>query len=152
MDFYGRYGDDTVNGGKGQDLLTFTWTGDGGNTHFNVTGGVASGSLDNGYSGTMTNGYGGNLTFSGIERFHFVTGIFDDAIVTGDGNDTVSSGDGSDTITSGRGVDVIDGGAGGSDRWVADLSFATQALTIDITHGRQTFLTGGSVKNIEFCF
>ena len=150
-----RYGDHTVNGGGGNDLLVFTWTGSGGgggDTYAGVTSGALSGDATTGHAGSMTNGYGGNLTFSGIERFNISTGVYADSIKTGDGNDTVSAGDQDDVIDTGKGIDVVNGGAG-NDRWIADKSGTNAKLKLDITlAGPQTYLTTGSVEGVESLF
>ena len=148
---YGRYGENHVAGDGHGDRLNAVFTGDDGNTFFDVTGGVSGGNLTDGYSGTLTNSYGGFVEFSGISRFNISTGIFNDNITTGAGDDTISSGDGNDTLNSGSGRDVVFGGAGASDRWVADTSFSGQAIVIDITAGAaQSYLGSGLVSGIEF--
>ena len=146
---YGRYGTNTVDGGAGDDTLVFTFTGDGGDTFFSVTGGADHGTLAKGYSGSFINGYGGSLTFKGVERFDVTTGTYGDAITTGDGADTVSSGAGDDVINTAGGVDVIRGGLG-NDRWIADKSAATAGITIDLNiAGDQKYLGSGRISGIE---
>ena len=156
LGIYGQVGAATVNGGAGDDLMRFTFTGGGaggGDTFNAVSGGVSSGSVATGYSGQFTNGYGATADFLGVERFDITTGAHADNIKTGDGNDSLSGRDANDTLDSGKGVDVIDGGAGAYDRWVADKSFATEAIVVDFTSaGAQAYLTGGSVTGIESLF
>ncbi len=138
-------GDDTVIGGSGSDRLVFTYkeSGSGVDTvSFADTGGGS-------YSGWF-NGSGSNdLTFSEIEHFTLTDlAGFNDRFITGNGDDTLNGGAGDDRLNSGRGIDVIDGGIG-HDMWVADKSFTSEAITIDLNATESSYLGTGSVRGIE---
>ena len=118
---------DTVVAGTGDDLLVVKCADDSGvwTTDFAAD--------SSGYSGWL-NGLGSNdLTFSGVDRFRIInTGTGGDIIYTGAGADTIQTGAGDDSISSGRGADVISGGAG-VDYWIADRSYVTDAIKVDLT-------------------
>jgi Ca2+-binding RTX toxin-like protein len=85
-----------------------------------------------GHWGGVRDEFGNNtVSFSGIERFDVVTGIYDDDLKTGEGddrlvlgggddrgeagggNDRLEGGTGNDVLLGGAGDDLLDGGAGG---------------------------------------
>jgi len=146
---HGRYGTENIAAGAGADILHATFTGDGGDTFSGITGGATSGNLANGYNGTFTNSSGGDIHFSGVEHFDLSTGLHSDNVVVGDGDDTVQTGLGGDVLNTAKGIDVVRGGDG-SDRWIADKAFATQAIVLDITQaGDLAYLGTGVVNSIE---
>jgi hypothetical protein len=79
---YGRYGTVSIAGNPSDlDLLNVTFTGDGGDTYYSVSGGATSGALGTGgYHGTFTNSYGGDVHFTNIERFNVATGLHADNV------------------------------------------------------------------------
>ena len=111
-----------------------------------------TGDLANGYSGAFFANYESYLYscgFSGIENFTFIDlGGAGDSIITGDGNDDLRGGGGNDRLNSAGGIDKIDGGAG-NDTWVADKSFATADIMIDLNAKESTYLGTGTVTRIE---
>ncbi|WP_165837586.1 M10 family metallopeptidase C-terminal domain-containing protein [Zavarzinia aquatilis] len=148
-------GKDVVLAGDGMDTLIVDWSGV---TDYSFGSYEFAGDLVNGYAGTYRSDpdYAdrNRVDFSGIERFDIKAGNGNDGIVTGDGDDRVAAGLGSDTIVTGKGADVVDGGVAGADRWHADKSDATLALTIDLDRSSSSYrLTEGgalgSVRGIE---
>ena len=138
-------GSDTVYGGAGNDLLALTYA--------VPTDGVwlidtAADTVNGGYKGQF-NGMGSNdVWFTGIERFSFTDlSSGNDDIRTGDGADTLNGGGGNDKLVGNGGADSIDGGLG-NDRWGGNFASSSAAFKIDL-NGTSTFLTSGSVKNIE---
>ena len=109
-----------------------------------------AGDLASGYSGNFYPSFGSlHCNFSGIENFTFInTGDADDSIIVGDGNDVLKSAGGDDRLNSAGGIDKIDGGSG-NDTWVADKSFATADITIDLNAKQSTYLGTGTVTRIE---
>ncbi len=146
-------GIDTVDLGAGNDTLVVDWSA--------VTDYVFN---QSGLTGTFVDGYAGQLfnnaqtsdrnrvNFGGVEHFDIRLGQQGDTLRVGDGNDRVFGEGGDDYILTGKGFDVVDGGAGTADRWVADKSAATAAMTIDLRSGLWTYdIAGGtgSVTGIE---
>ena len=145
---YARYGGATVNGGEGSDVLVAVFGADTGNA-WGITGGVTSGKLNKGFNGAFNNNYGGDFEFIDVEHFDVRATTSADNITTGDGNDSVLGREGDDVINSRRGIDVVDGGVG-FDRWIADKSFATDAIDLDFSDASpQAYLGTGSVAGIE---
>lgn len=105
-----------------------------------------------GYSGQFRNyyWYDASVTFSGVEHFDLKLTKGNDYVITGTGNDVIAGNEGDDYLVTGTGADVIDGGTG-VDRWLADKSAATLAMTIDLT-AVSTYQIGAltaSVQRIE---
>ncbi len=134
---------DTVDGGVGRDRLVETYSG------VSMSVSAFSGDLATGYTGFYDGTSSNNVAWAGIEDFS-ITMLGANLLNarTGDGNDVLTGGDGADTLNSGGGLDTIDGGAG-VDRWGADLSAATDDITIDLGAATSTYLGGGSVTNVE---
>ncbi|HEX2818140.1 MAG TPA: calcium-binding protein, partial [Phenylobacterium sp.] len=107
-------GADTVLGGQGADLITFTGTGnafiDGnlGNDSIVITGGAAAQVMKlSGEDGTDTID-----AHAGLGKYNIDGGAGDDSILGSIHADTLSGSDGNDTIQDGGGANVIDGGNG----------------------------------------
>ncbi len=100
-------GDDTIEGGSGQDTIF----GQGGDD--SLSGGQGDDSIDGGEgSDTLEGGQGQDQLFGGAGE---------DTITGGEGNDSAFGGDGSDLIVSGAGNDFADGGQA-SDRFTFDAA------------------------------
>jgi Ca2+-binding RTX toxin-like protein len=104
----GGNGNDTIDGGVSDDLLTVNYvnyyreyrTGptEGITTTFNATTNI----------GSITAGAKYQVSYKNIERFNISGTTFDDLIVGNNGNDTLSGGDaGNDTIDGGVGDDLL---------------------------------------------
>ncbi|WP_280518984.1 cadherin domain-containing protein [Shinella curvata] len=153
-------GRDIVDGGSGADTLVLDWSGIGDSME---VFGLSEASDGTGYGGNIYRTYYGDnsslnrLDFAGIDHFDMTLGSGGDIIRTGDGNDRVIGNSGSDYINTGKGVDVVDGGneadgTTGSDRWEADKSAATLAMTINLTASSSSYVIGGltgTVTRIE---
>lgn len=100
-------GDDTIDGGSGNDRLVLFYQGDSNDVWLNDI----TGSLAGGYSGTFDGLGNNNVHFSGIERFVFTDlSNGNDLIKTGDGADVLNGGAGNDSLYGGGGNDVLNGG------------------------------------------
>jgi Ca2+-binding RTX toxin-like protein len=130
---------------------------------------------DGSFNGSYSAYYSGDwftydaVSFSNIEQFQITGTVAGDNITTGDGDDTVNGGDGNDiisagdgddiingsdgddTITGGGGINTIDGGNGIDTVVDANLSSATDALTIDDSDTGKNFTLpdGTSIANVE---
>lgn len=141
-----RNGDDTVNGGAGNDTLTFDRSFSGYALHVTA---APAGALATGYAGTFQADYAGSTAFTGIENFKVHGGSAADVITTGDGDDALSGNGGSDTLTAGRGTNTIDGGAG-TDVLGIDFSGQATGVTVDLSvDGAQQSGGTGSITNVE---
>ena len=125
---YGEDGDDKLDADTGADWL------DGGDGFDKATFDMSD------YSGAITFIASAAATEEGFtfangahvkncERFDITTGSGDDRLWLGDYSDRVDTGSGDDEITTdGRGDDDVDGGSG-TDRLIADFSWATSRVT-----------------------
>ncbi|MCC5617389.1 hypothetical protein LC605_20325 [Nostoc sp. CHAB 5836] len=105
-------GNDTIDGGVGDDLLAVNYVNDYGfyrtgpnegmTTTFNATTNI----------GSITAGAKYQVSYKNIERFNISGTDYDDLIVGNNGNDTLSGGLGNDTLTGGNGNDTLSGGLG----------------------------------------
>ncbi|MEH2023465.1 calcium-binding protein, partial [Nostoc sp.] len=132
----GSGGKDTIDGGKGNDLLSVDYT--------NATGGITStfNAITN--TGSITEGTS-RVSYKNIERLNISGTAFDDSIVGNSGNDTLSTGSG--------GKDTIDGGKG-NDLLSVDYRYATGKITSTFNATTKTgSITAGtsrvSYSNIE---
>jgi serralysin len=127
-DTSGAWGNDTIKGGAGVDIISFVDTAGAG-----VNVNLAAGAAVNGKSGTET------LTLTGIE---VVDGSRRADTLTGSGgNDTLIGGAGNDTVNGGAGNDVLTGGAGTDT--VSYQTGATSGVTVSLAAtGAQ--VTGGA--------
>lgn len=82
-----------------------------------------------------------SLRFYGYEAFNLTGGSGNDQLIGAGTNDTLIGNAGDDTLNGGAGKDVIEGGSG-SDRWVADYSGATTALSLSLDNRGNGVLTG----------
>ncbi|BDI20490.1 hypothetical protein ANSO36C_62920 (plasmid) [Nostoc cf. commune SO-36] len=99
----GYGGKDTMDGGKGDDLLSVDY-----DTYY-VTGGIATTFNATTNIGSITAGTN-SVTYKNIERLNISGTQYDDFIVGNGGNDTLSTGgSGNDTIDGGKGDDVLSG-------------------------------------------
>ena len=139
-------GNDSLDGGAGNDRAIVYYTGFTGNMSFHVTGALT---LNNAAFGYIVN----------VERFGFWGGSGNDDIELGSGNDTLDGGAGNDTllggagddsIRSGRGADEIDGGLGIDTAVVMNEDVSYQNLVFNVT-GQITAngVVYGSISNIE---
>jgi Ca2+-binding RTX toxin-like protein len=92
--FLDIFGSDTISGGAGFDILSYSFLAGGGAPFIQVQGMVI-----NMAAGTAVDGYGGTDTFSGIEL-----------VEGGQGNDTITGDDNDNSIIGGRGNDTLVGG------------------------------------------
>ncbi|MCW5314167.1 calcium-binding protein [Nostoc sp. KVJ3] len=132
----GSGGKDTIDGGKGDDLLFIDYS--------DATGGLTTTFNPTTNIGSITAGTD-SVSYKNIERLNIVGTAFDDKILGKDSNDTLSTGSGGkDTIDGGKGDDVLS----------VDYSDATGGLTTtfnpttnigSITAGTDSV----SYKNIE---
>ncbi|MEH2126550.1 calcium-binding protein [Nostoc sp.] len=140
----GSGGKDTIDGGKGDDVLSVNYT--------FATGGVTSTFDATTNSGAITAG-NDRVNYKFIERFNISGTAYDDNIVGSNGNDTLSLGydgnnGGKDTIDGGKGDDVLF-----SYYYYSDVS-NTEGITstFDATTNSGSITLGNnrvSYKNIE---
>ncbi|WP_442948077.1 beta strand repeat-containing protein [Nostoc sp.] len=128
-------GNDTVDGGIGDDLLIVD--------DENATGGITSAFNSTTNIGTITAGTT-RVSYKNIERLNITGGFYDDNIVGNNGNDTLDPGRG--------GNDTVDGGTG--DDLLKFLTYATEGITstFNATTNTGTITAGAngvSYKNIE---
>lgn len=159
-----KRGDDTVNGGEGDDAGYFAvgyerFTGGAGNDtagmdFSNYTGAVGiTTSLTREDSGEGYRGYlyvdnGNRLDFGTTENFQ-VTGTDNgDSIGTGIGNDVINGRGGNDIISSGAGVDMLDGGAG-IDGVGRDFALLSANISIDLGAGTVSGIAD-TITNFEY--
>ncbi|MEH2401541.1 MAG: calcium-binding protein [Nostoc sp.] len=99
--YYG--GNDTIDGGTGNDLLSYFG---------NYTKGITSTFNATTNSGSITDGTN-RVIYKNIERLNIRGTNFDDLIVGSNGNDTLDGGDGgNDILIGGNGNDILIGGNG----------------------------------------
>ncbi|MBE1285677.1 MAG: hypothetical protein GJ676_20365 [Rhodobacteraceae bacterium] len=137
-------GSDTIFGGTGDDHLRVIWNSPSNGVWLKN---IAADTVNGGYKGTFDGVGRNNIQFSGIEHFTFIdkNGGHDD-IQTGAGDDRLIGGKGHDILNGGSGVDYLDGGAG-ADRYYADHSAITSAVTLDLN--KFSKVNGGVVRNFE---
>ncbi|MEH2212487.1 beta strand repeat-containing protein [Nostoc sp.] len=128
-------GNDTIDGGKGDDVLfaDYTYANQGITTNFNAT--TNTGSITAG-----TNWF----SYKNIERLDIRGTAYDDNIVGNSGNDTLSAGGGKDTIDGGKGDDLLSVNYSGT--------FKAMTSTFNATTNTGSITTGinsVSYKNIE---
>ncbi|MEH2463022.1 beta strand repeat-containing protein [Nostoc sp.] len=99
----GYGGIDTIDGGKGDDVLSVNYN--------NATGGITTTFNATTNKGTITAGRYG-VSYKNIEQLNISGTVYDDNIVGNDGNDTLSGYGGNDKIIGGRGNDILIGGNG----------------------------------------
>ncbi|CAN0273590.1 unnamed protein product, partial [Chrysoparadoxa australica] len=127
----GNLGDDTIDGGSGQDTLTFV------NSASAITATIAN------ESGTVTGE--GTDTFDEIE--HVIASNQADTLTDGAGSVTINAGSGNDTIFAGTGDDVYDGDTG---RDILDYSNITGGVSVDLSNDTATLGAGNDViRDIE---
>jgi len=150
-------GNDTVDGGTGNDLLIIDYSsnafaGGGGftaglNSSINNDGsGAFSGNF---YAYNSSTGSYDNVAFSNIERFQITGTNQNDYIAGGSNNDILTGGGGDDTFFAIDGVDQIDGGTGIDILNFANLSNVTNNLLIDGLGTAFTASNGTIIKNVE---
>ncbi|MBD2535348.1 calcium-binding protein [Nostoc flagelliforme FACHB-838] len=92
---------DTVDGGKGYDLLSYD------TDYYDVTGGITTTFNSNTNIGSITLG-ANQISYQNIERLNITGTQSDDSIVGNNGNDTLSGGiNGNDTVDGGKGDDLL---------------------------------------------
>ncbi|MEH2420563.1 MAG: calcium-binding protein [Nostoc sp.] len=96
-------GNDTIDGGKGEDLLIVH---DGGGSK-----GITSTFNATTNSGSITDGTN-RVSYKNIERLDIIGTNFDDLIVGSNGDDTINGGSGNDILIGGKGNDSLIGGSG----------------------------------------
>ncbi len=95
----GNGGNDTIDGGKGDDLLSIDYS--------NATGGITSTFNATTNIGSITAGTY-RVNYKNIERLNISGTLYNDKIVGSSGNDTLSTGyGGNDTIDGGKGNDYL---------------------------------------------
>ena len=152
----GFAGDDTMNGGAGNDVLT---TGLG---FDQVNGEAGNDMLVLDYSGQSADvvhtnqGYGwwrygtandsSHVDYYSIERFKLTGGGGNDMLSGAGLNDRLVGGTGDDTLNGGNGgSDVIKGG-GGQDMWIMDQGAATVALSLTLDGSGTGRLVGNGTR------
>ncbi|MEH2180240.1 beta strand repeat-containing protein [Nostoc sp.] len=134
----GYGGKDTIDGGKGDDLLSVDYT------YYSATGGITTTFNASTNVGSITTGTN-SVSYKNIERLNILGSQYDDNIVGNDGDDTLSTGSGgNDTIDGGKGDDVLSG----------YYRFASRGITTTFNASTNTGLItagtdGVSYKNIE---
>ncbi|MBW4429138.1 MAG: calcium-binding protein [Nostoc desertorum CM1-VF14] len=98
-------GNDTIDGGAGEDLLIVN---DSGNSEGK---GIISNFNASTNTGSITNGTS-RISYKSIERLDITGTQYDDLIAGSNGNDTLKGGFGNDTLTGSKGNDSLIGGAG----------------------------------------
>ncbi|MEH2312790.1 MAG: calcium-binding protein [Nostoc sp.] len=96
-------GNDTIDGGKGDDLLIVH---DGGGSK-----GITSAFNATTNSGSITDGTN-RVSYKNIERLDIIGTNFDDLIVGSNGDDTLDGSNGNDILIGGKGNDSLIGGSG----------------------------------------
>ncbi|MCF2151994.1 calcium-binding protein [Desmonostoc muscorum LEGE 12446] len=133
----GDGGKDTMDGGKGDDLLSVDYT-------YYATGAIATTFNATTNIGSITAGTN-SVSYKNIERLNISGTQYDDFIVGNDGNDTLSTGNGGkDTIDGGKGDDVLSGNYRFASRGITTTFNATTNIG-SITAGTNSV----SYKNIE---
>jgi Ca2+-binding RTX toxin-like protein len=98
-------GNDTIDGGAGDDLLIVHNSGDSGGKGITSTFNATTN------TGSITDGTN-QVSYKNIERLDIIGTQSDDFIVGGNGNDTLNGGGGNDTLIGGNGNDSLIGGSG----------------------------------------
>ncbi len=118
-----KYGDVTINGGKGNDILMSNVGND------SIKGGAGDDYLWGGTGNDSLNGGTGNDTvLGGIGDDQLLGGKGNDLLDTGAGNDTANAGSGNDTVVAGTGNKSLNGGSGDD---TLDLSKISGMADID---------------------
>jgi Ca2+-binding RTX toxin-like protein len=138
-------GQDTVDGGAGNDLLILDYSSN------NISG------INSSISSNGNGGFNGNykenrglyylddqVSFSNIERFQITGTALGDSIVTGGGNDTINGDGGDDTIYAGGGNDTINGDGGDDTIYAGDDND-----TINGGAGDDTITAGTGINIID---
>jgi Ca2+-binding RTX toxin-like protein len=99
-------GNDTIDGGAGEDLLIVN---DSGNSEGK---GIISNFNASTNTGLITATSTGRISYKSIERLDITGTQYDDLIAGSNGNDTLNGGFGNDILTGGKGNDSLIGGAG----------------------------------------
>ncbi|MBD2248310.1 calcium-binding protein [Nostoc sp. FACHB-888] len=97
--FFGIGGNDTIDGGLGDDFLSVDYR--------DVTEGITTSFNAISNIGSITAGTNGVSSYKNIERLNILGTQDDDLIVGSNGNDTLSTGGGNDTIDGGLGDDLL---------------------------------------------
>lgn len=131
----------SADGQAGNDLLVVDYSGLSTDVRQFYTG--------NGWS-RITDDLRSGVDYAGFDRFSIRTGSGDDAIYGADLADSLNGGGGNDVLTGGLGADTIVGGSG-HDRWIANLSSLSAAVSVQlvITGTADVGGTGGRVTGIE---
>jgi Ca2+-binding RTX toxin-like protein len=113
---FGNYGNDELNGGKGNDMLDGGVGNDeleGGEGNDMLIGGVGNDKLDGGEGKDTLDGGVGDDVLKGGEDNDILKGNFgNDKLDGGSGDDQLFGNQGKDILTGGRGNDRINGGGG----------------------------------------
>ncbi|MEH2460682.1 beta strand repeat-containing protein [Nostoc sp.] len=147
---YGYYinnsGNDTVDGGTGDDLLSVDYS--------NATGGITTTFNATTNIGSIITAGTNQVSYKNIERLNISGTRFDDNIVGSNGNDTISIGYIYAYNVNNSGNDTVDGGTG-DDLLSVNYSHATGGITttFNATTNIGSIITAGmnqvSYKNIE---
>jgi Ca2+-binding RTX toxin-like protein len=111
-----------INGGGGNDHLTFTTNQD--NIHVTLNGGSGNDTLASDAQANVLSGGSGNDSLTG--------GVGTDALLGGDGDDTLDGGLGDDYLDGGNGTDTV------------DYSHRTTPITAQITLSQPTYIVTGN--------
>ncbi|WP_375287741.1 beta strand repeat-containing protein [Sphingomonas sp.] len=157
--------DDLVNGGGGNDTVTFfegydTFNGGLGSDRMIVdfSGALVSKGIEMSFSVDSNGGWRGyyyvdgntRADFTSVEDFSITGTAFNDRIITGDGDDTVVAGAGADLLSTGGGTDTLNGGAG-IDGIGRNFINAAQAITVNLGTNTVDGI-GGSITNFEYFY
>ncbi|MEH2259926.1 beta strand repeat-containing protein [Nostoc sp.] len=143
-------GNDTIDGGKGNDLLIVH---DGGGSE-----GITSTFNATTNTGSITAGTNG-VIYKNIERLDIIGTNYDDLIVGGNGDDTLNGDDGNDILIGGKGNDSLYGGSGtdtfafnsfneGIDR-LDDFNTTNELIRVSVA-GFGSGLSAGSLQKNQF--
>ncbi|MGF2038196.1 MAG: beta strand repeat-containing protein [Nostoc sp. CmiVER01] len=124
----GNAGNDTIDGGKGDDVLSVSYS--------NASGGLTSTFDATTNIGSITVGTY-RVSYNNIERLNISGTQYDDLIVGNNGNDTINGGYNNDVIIGGAGNDILTGAAGndtltggaGNDIFVYNPAEGTDIIT-----------------------
>ncbi|HEX8234260.1 MAG TPA: M10 family metallopeptidase C-terminal domain-containing protein [Caulobacteraceae bacterium] len=144
-----NWGDSTVSGGAGIDILTLDYSSV--DDPWGVTVYVNGSGPGDHYGSIST--YYESVQYSGIERYN-LTGTQNDAnnMSGAESSDTLVGGGADDSLNSLSGSDEVIDGKGGADRWLATLGGVTTAIKFSAAASQtvaQVLTNGTSVSKIE---
>ncbi|WP_137178016.1 calcium-binding protein [Roseomonas sp. AR75] len=147
--FRGGLGEDSWAAGEGEDLLVLDYGSAAGSVFLGTgNGDFGVDATNGGYAGRVFQDFGRYTWFSGVERFHLITGSGADNIRTGDGADSIGGGNGNDTINPLTGADTVDAGAG-SDYLAATVEGGEAGRVLDLASDEWQDLGSLQLRDVE---